>query len=176
MPHLHNSPLYLLLYIKYIIKFMFMFLFILIYLSTYLHAVLLPWTEFTFYKGCLFHFFLYPQNDHEPGALWLINVFWKKKSRSAKNVCNRENLQNTLLTNLGPGTGASVLPVERGSVFGPGPHGWLAVSTYPPGSWLGPAGDCEELGFQTSSGDPGGLGRAPALGSWWDPCARAELE
>lgn len=54
--------------------------------------------------------------------------------------------------------------------------GSLAGSTHPPGSWLEPAADCEERGFQTSSEGPGELGKVLALPSWWDPCAYAELE
>lgn len=79
-------------------------------------------------------------------------------------------------TNPRCGISVQVLRVDGGFESGSGPHGQLAESTHLPGSWLGPAADCEAPGFQTSSEGPEGLGRDLALESWWGPCACAELE
>lgn len=81
----------------------------------------------------------------------------EKNSRHATKVCNEENLQNPLYTN--PSSGI------RGSDFGLEPHGQLAGFTHPPGSWLGPAVDYVEPGFQTSSEGLERLRRAQALES-----------
>jgi hypothetical protein len=68
-----------------------------------------------------------------------------------------------------------VLFTGGGLEFSPRLHGQLAEFAHHLGSWLGPAVDYEEPGFQTSAGGPVGLQRTLALGSSWGLYACVEL-